>query len=183
MAHEFILADSNHHIATLTLNRPDKHNAMHAPMIHELLKALATFAADNSRILLIQAQGENFCAGGDIAWMQKIAKSSETENIEDAQLLADLLYQLYTYPKPTIVLTQGRTLGGGLGIVSAADIVIAADNAQFALPEVKIGLTPSMISPYVIAAIGQRAAHYYFLTGEIFNFVLVWFIKSQRLLL
>jgi methylglutaconyl-CoA hydratase len=101
--------------------------------------------------------------------MQKIASSTEDENYGDAQLLADLLYQLYCFPKPTIVLAHGATLGGGLGLLAAADIALAAKNASFGLPEVKIGITPSMISPYLIAAMGKRAAYFYFLTGERFG--------------
>jgi len=165
---EFIKLAHSNEIATLTLNRPDKRNAMHGPMIMECQQALKSLASDTSRVLLITGQGENFCAGGDIGWMQKIAVGSQADNYNDAELLADLLYQLYTFPKPTIVLAQGATLGGGLGLLSAADIAIAAKSASFGLPEVKIGLTPSMISPYVIASLGERFAHYYFLTGERF---------------
>lgn len=166
---EFISVTQADKIVTISLNRPDKRNAMHGPMILELLHALKVHATDGSRVLIITGNGDNFCAGGDIGWMQKIAAGSKDENHDDAQSLADLLYQLYTFPKPTIVLAHGATLGGGMGLLSAADIAIAAKNAKFGLPEVKIGLTPSMISPYVMAAIGERQAHYYFLTGEQFG--------------
>lgn len=166
---EFIQVSTVDKIATLSLNRPDKRNAMHGPLISECLQALCALAADSSRVLVINGSGENFCAGGDIAWMQKIANGTRDENYNDAQLLADLLYQLYIFPKPVIVLAHGATLGGGMGLVSAADIALAANNAVFGLPEVKIGLAPSMISPYVISAIGERMAHYYFLTGERFG--------------
>jgi methylglutaconyl-CoA hydratase len=166
---EFINTSQADAIATITLNRPDKRNAMHGPLIAEVIAALEIFARDESRILLINGNGDNFCAGGDISWMQKIAAGSSDENYDDARLLAEMLYQLYHYPKPTIVLAHGAVLGGGLGLLAAADIAIAANNARFGLPEVKIGLTPSMISPYVIAAMGERLAHYYFLTGEQFG--------------
>lgn len=169
MSTEFIVLSHADDIATISLNRPDKRNAMHGPLIIELLEALKILAADKTRVLIIDGKGENFCAGGDIGWMQKIAAGSNDENYTDAQLLADLLYQLYIFPKPTIVLAHGATLGGGLGLLAAADIAIAAKNASFGLPEVKIGLTPSMISPYVIAAMGERMAHYYFLSGERFG--------------
>jgi methylglutaconyl-CoA hydratase len=142
---------------------------MHGPLIAELLHAFKVHAGDQSRVLVIKGNGENFCAGGDIDWMQKIASSSDDANYDDAQLLADMLYQLYIFPKPTMVLAHGATLGGGLGLLAAADIAIAANNASFGLPEVKVGITPSNISPYVIAAIGERMAHYYFLTGERFG--------------
>lgn len=171
MSFQFILTEEKNGIASVTLNRPEKRNALHQPMILELLTALKTFSQNTSRVLLINSKGENFCAGGDIGWMQKIATSSEDENFADAQYLADLLYALYAFPKPTIVMVQGAVLGGGLGLLAAADIAIAGKNAIFGLPEVKIGITPSIISPYVIAAMGERAAHYYFLTGERFGVV------------
>lgn len=167
---EFILVSKVEQIATITLNRPDKRNAMHAPLIKEVLQALKAMANDTAiRVLILNGNGDNFCAGGDIGWMQKIATGTDAENYDDAQLLADLLFAVYTFPKPTIVLAQGAVLGGGLGVLAAADIAIASKEAMFGLPEVKIGITPSMISPYMIAAIGERAAHYYFLTGERFN--------------
>jgi len=169
MATEYILVTKTNAITTITLNRPDKRNAMHGPLISELSTALQNAAEDETRLLIINGNGDNFCAGGDIAWMQKMAESSKKENEADAQFLAQLLYQLYCFPKPTIVLAHGSTLGGGLGLLAAADIAIAAKSAIFGLPEVKIGITPSMISPYLIAAIGERNAHYYFLTGERFG--------------
>jgi methylglutaconyl-CoA hydratase len=166
---EFITVTHNETIATLALNRPDKRNAMHGLMIRELREALKTLSEDTSRVLIIQGNGENFCAGGDIAWMQKIAMGTENENYQDAQELADLLYELYSFPKPVIVLAHGAVLGGGMGLLTAADIAIAAKDAVFGLPEVKVGLVPAMISPYVMTAIGERMAHYYFLTGERFG--------------
>lgn len=169
MTMEFIQVSQTDGIATIMLSRPDKRNAMHGPMIAELKHALTDLAQDHSRVVMLLGKGEHFCAGGDIAWMQHIATGTDDDNYQDAQSLADLLQQLYHFPKPTIVLAHGTTLGGGMGLLSAADIAIASDNAMFGLPEVKIGITPSMISPYVIAAMGERAAHYYFLTGERFG--------------
>lgn len=157
-------------ISTLTLNRPEKRNAMNQEMIKELLDALHHVALDHhSRVLIIKGSGEVFCAGADITWMQKIATFSDDENEDDAQLLADFLYQLYSFPKPTIVLAHGNVLGGGLGLLCACDIAIAANQTRFGFSEVDIGLTPSCISPYVLAAIGERASRYYFLTGERFD--------------
>ena len=157
-------------IATITLDRPEKRNAMHGQMITALLRVLRSFADDNHvRVLLIHGNGEHFCAGADISWMQQIAAGTYSDNYDDAQLLADLMYALYSFAKPIIVLAHGATLGGGLGLVAACDIAIAAKNATFGFSEVKIGITPSTISPYVITAIGERAAHYYFLTGERFG--------------
>lgn len=167
---QYIEMTTTHHITTLTLNRPKKRNAMNGEMVHELLNALQHAANDtHTRVLMIIGNGEHFCAGADIAWMQKISAGSADANYDDAQMLADLMYQLYVFAKPTIVLAHGATLGGGLGLLAACDIAIASKDASFGFLEVKIGLTPSTISPYVLAAIGERAAHYYFLTGERFS--------------
>lgn len=170
MANDIILISQSEGIATLTLNRPDKRNAMNAELIRALAQALQHCADDKTvRVVMITGNGEHFCAGADIAWMQKIAVASQDENYDDAQLLADLMYQLHHFPKPTLVLAQGTTLGGGLGLLSACDIALAAENAIFGFSEVKIGIAPSIVSPYVIAAIGERVARYYFLTGERFD--------------
>lgn len=158
-------------ITSITLNRPEKRNALNGDLITQLSQTLAQLAVDpDTTVLIMNGSGDHFCAGADIEWMQNvIASQSYDANYDDAQSLADMLYQLYHFPKPTIILPHGSTLGGGMGLVAACDIAIAAENAIFGLPEVKIGLAPSTVSPYVIAAIGERAAHYYFLTGERFN--------------
>jgi methylglutaconyl-CoA hydratase len=170
MTTDFIQVSASDGIATITLNRPEKRNAMHGQMITALLHALRLFSDDNQvRVLLVRGNGDHFCAGADIGWMQQIASGTYSDNYDDAQLLADLMYALYSFPKPVIVLTHGATMGGGLGLVAACDIAIAAKNATFGFSEVKIGMVPSTISPYVITAIGERAAHYYFLTGDRFG--------------
>lgn len=167
---ELILVSKSDGIATITLNRPDKRNAMNGHMVKELLHVLPEINKDtHSKILMIKGSGDHFCAGADIGWMQQLATSSYEENYDDAQYLADLMYQLYSFTKPTIVLTHGATMGGGLGLVAACDIAIGTKDSVFSFSEVKIGITPSTISPYVISVIGERAAHYYFLTGERFN--------------
>lgn len=176
MTYQYLRIAKNDTITTVTLNRPEKRNALHGPLISELLKVLEKMAVDETNILIINGAGEHFCAGADIAWMQKIAGGSINENYDDAQLLTDLVYQLYTFSKPTIVLAHGATMGGGLGLLAACDIAIAAENASFGFSEVKIGIAPSVVSPYVIAAIGERAAHYYFLTAEKFGAV-----EAQRI--
>lgn len=169
MSKDCVEVSTSNGMTTLALNRPEKRNAMNKHMVEAILHAIQTASHDETRVLLIYGKGEHFCAGADINWMKEIASSSHDENYADAQMLADLMYQVYLFPKPTIVLAQGATLGGGLGLISACDIAIAASNASFGFSEVKIGLAPSTISPYVIAAIGERAAHYYFLTGERFG--------------
>lgn len=166
---KYILVKDLGQITTICLNRPDKRNALHQEMILELSQTLSHLANNSCRVVIIQGAGEHFCAGGDIAWMQKIAESSHTENYTDAQLLADLIYQLYSFPKPTIVLAHGGVFGGGMGLLAAADIAIAAANTNFGFPEVKIGLIPSIVSPYIVNTIGERLAHYYFLTGDYFD--------------
>lgn len=170
MEYEFIVVEQSTHIALLTLNRPDKRNAMHGLLVAELTHALKQLASDDTiRVLIIQGNGDNFCAGGDVKWMQLQAEGSPSDNEADAMLLAELLYLLYHFPKPTLALAHGVTLGGGVGLLSACDVVVASDEASFGFSEVKLGIAPSVISPYVIDAIGQRAALYYFLTGETFN--------------
>lgn len=166
---EYILLEEKNEIATVTLNRVDKRNAVHGPMIAELIQALKKCEDGPCKVLMIKGNGEHLCAGGDIAWMQKMVTVSSDENHSDAQALSSLLYHLYCFSKPTIVLAHGSIMGGGLGLLAAADIAVATKSAIFGLPEVKIGLTPSIISPYVVAAMGERAAYYHFLTGARFN--------------
>jgi methylglutaconyl-CoA hydratase len=157
-------------IATIVLNKPEKRNALDTDLVQEFLLILKELAADTGvNIIILRAAGPHFCAGADIASMHKMAKKPSAENIKDAQLIATLLYQIYTFAKPVIALVHGATFGGGLGLAAAADIVLAANNATFCFSEVKIGLAPSIISPYIIKAIGERAAKYYFLTASKFD--------------
>jgi len=170
MSENLIEKKIDKHIAVISLNRPDKRNAMNAEMIQQLITALESVNKDKAvQVVVVRGNGTQFCAGADIRWMKETATSSYEKNYDDAQLLADLMYRLYTLDKPTIVLVHGAVMGGGLGLVSAADIAIGSDDAYFALSEVRIGITPSTISPYVINAIGERAAHYYFLTAGKFD--------------
>jgi len=156
-------------VTLLTLNRPEKRNALNAEVITEFHLTLKKISQDSSKILLINGEGDHFCAGGDIEEMQRNGLADEQVNLQDAELLAELLLTLYTFPKPTVVLAHGATLGGGMGLVTAADIAICSHEAKFGFPEVRIGLIPAVISPYVIAAIGKRNAQYYFLTAEQIN--------------
>jgi methylglutaconyl-CoA hydratase len=156
--------------ATLWLNRPERHNAFDDGLIAELSAALAALAADSAvRVLLLAGRGKSFSAGADLAWMKRMAGYSAAENEADAQKMAEMLHRLDSLPKPTIALVQGAAMGGGVGLVAACDIAIAAEDAQFAFSEARLGLTPATISPYVIAAIGPRAARRYFLTAERFD--------------
>lgn len=167
---EFIEFTVANQVGMLTLNRPQKRNAMNAGMIKEILQVLQNAASDEQiKVLVIKGNGEHFCAGADIKNMEEMITASSDENYSDAQRLADMMYRIHSFPKPTVVLAQGAIMGGGLGLLAACDIAIASVNAVFAFSEVKIGLAPSTISPYVLNAIGERAAYYYFLTAEKFD--------------
>lgn len=157
-------------IATVVINRPDKHNAFDDSMIRALRQAFNTLGADDSvRAIVLKSNGKHFSAGGDLAWMQRMADFNRDDNLQDAEDLAGMLLDLRQVPQPTIAQVQGAAFGGAVGLVSCCDIAIAASTARFALSEVRIGLIPATIGPYVIAAIGERAARRYFVTGEAFD--------------
>ena len=158
------------HIATITLNRPLIHNAIDDQLIHELMNVLRDLEQKPQvRAVLITAAGPSFCAGADLQWMKRMSTASQDENLRDAEQLAGMLRRLNIFPRPTVALVQGSAYGGGVGIVAACDVAIASEGATFSLSEVKLGLIPAVISPYVIAAIGPRAARRYFLTAERFD--------------
>ncbi len=163
--------DTDHrHVTTITLNRPEVRNAFDDRMIRELKDALADIDADSAtRCVVITGAGKAFCAGGDIEWMRSTAGFGELENIRDARVLAGLMATLNGLSKPTIARVNGHAFGGGVGLVSCCDIVIAAETAKLSLSEVRLGLVPAVISPYVVAAMGARQARRYFLTGEVFD--------------
>ncbi len=157
-------------VYTLTLTRPQKHNAFDDQVIAALSAELERVAADDgARALVLAAEGKSFSAGADLSWMQRMAAYSEADNLRDARALAELLHRLNSLPLPTVARVQGPAFGGAVGLISCCDMAVAADAASFSLSEVKIGLIPATISPYVIAAIGARAARRYFLTGERFS--------------
>ena len=157
-------------VATLTLNRPEKHNAFDDRMITDLLQALDNIDQDKSvRVLVLRAAGKSFCAGADLDWMRRMADYDFAQNLADARRLAQLMYRLNRLHKPVIARVQGASYGGGVGLIACCDIAIASDNAIFSLSEVRLGLIPSVISPYLIAAIGARAARRYFLSGDRFD--------------
>ncbi len=165
-----ILIERNGSTATLWLNRPDRHNAFDDVLIAEISSALGELAEDaDVRVLLLAGKGKSFSAGADLNWMRRMAGYSQQENEADAQGLAELMHRLDSLPKPTIALVHGAAMAGGIGLVAACDIAIAAEDAVFGLSEARLGLTPATISPYVIAAIGRRAARRYFLTAERFD--------------
>jgi len=157
-------------VATVTLNRPERHNAFDENVVAELTEAIGVVEADaRVRLLVLAAAGKSFSAGADLDWMRRMASYGEAENLADAKRLATLLQTLNFMAKPTIALVQGAALGGGVGLVAACDMAIARPEAVFGLTEVRLGLIPAVISPYVAQAIGERASRRYFLTGERFD--------------
>jgi len=152
------------------LSRPEVHNAFDDTLIAALTGTLRQFEADPQvRVLVLAARGPSFSAGADLGWMKRMAGYTEAENCRDAEALAELLRTLNSLKKPTIAAVQGNAYGGGVGLVACCDIAVAVEAATFALTEVRLGLTPATISPYVVAAIGERQARRYFLTAEAFN--------------
>ena len=157
-------------LATVTLNRPDVRNAFNEDVIAELTQAFTRLGQQaDVRCIVLAANGPAFCAGADLNWMRRIAGYSHAENLADAAQLAEMLRVIHTCPKPTVARVQGDVYAGGMGLVAACDMAVSVDTAHFCLSEVKLGLIPATISPYVIRAMGTRAAHRYFLTAERFN--------------
>jgi methylglutaconyl-CoA hydratase len=156
--------------ATVTLNRPDVRNAFNETTIAEVTLAFDELGKNEIvRAIVLAANGPAFCAGADLNWMKKMAGYSHAENNADALQLAEMLRTIYLCPKPVVAKVQGDCYAGGMGLVAACDIVVAADAANFCLSEVKLGLIPATISPYVIKAMGENAARRYFLTAERFS--------------
>lgn len=157
-------------VATISLNRPEVHNAFNEVLINELEQACTQLGQDpDLRVIILRGTGKTFSAGGDLNWMKRAASYTEAENWNDAVKLSDMFNSLNTVPKPVIALVQGAAMGGATGLISCADIAIATADTKFAFSEVKLGLVPATISPFVLAAIGARAARRYFITGERFS--------------
>ena len=154
-------------IARITLSRPEVHNAFNDIMINELLSAYQEIAINKDvRVVVITGKGQSFCAGADLNWMKRVKDYSYEQNLNEALNLAELFYTMYTMPQPTIAKVNGAAIGGGTGLVAVNDIVIASEKATFSLSEVKLGLVPACISPYVLRRVGERGCRELFLTGE-----------------
>lgn len=157
-------------VTTVKINRPDVHNAFNETVIKELQETFEALSADEeTRVVVLTGEGASFSAGADLNWMKRSAEFSLEENQADAVALSEMLSTIAACPKPTLAYVNGAAFGGGVGLVSCCDMGVALTSAQFALSEVRLGLTPATISPYVVRAIGSREAQRYFLTGERFD--------------
>ena len=157
-------------VATVTLNRPEVRNAFNAELIADITHTFNDLGhRSDVRCIVLAANGPAFCAGADLNWMRSMADYTREQNLADAAQLAAMMQTIYACPRPTIACIQGDVYAGGMGLVAACDMAVSVDTANFCLSEVKLGLLPSTISPYVIRAMGARAAHRYFLTAEKFT--------------
>ena len=170
MSDETLKVEVDGGVARLILARPEKHNAFDDAVIADFTAALERVATDSAvRVVVIASEGKSFSAGADLDWMRRMADYGEADNLADARALAVMLRTLNELPKPTIARVQGATFGGGVGLVACCDIAVASKAAIFCLSEARLGLTPSTISPYVVAAMGANEARRYFLTAERFD--------------
>jgi methylglutaconyl-CoA hydratase len=157
-------------IATVTLNRPAVHNAFNDDLIVRLDRAVTELGADpRVRMIVLAGNGKSFCAGADLNWMKAMMGYSEAENVADSSRLAEMLYKIHSCPKPTLARVHGAALAGGVGLISACDIAVAADHAKFGITEVKLGLIPANIALYLVPSIGVRAMRRYGMTGQLFD--------------
>jgi methylglutaconyl-CoA hydratase len=165
-----IIQSTDNGVHTITLDRSEMRNAFNEEVIAELKQAFMAVAQNPKiRCVVLTAKGPAFCAGADLNWMRRMADYTHAQNMADAAELAAMLNAIYTCPQPTIARVQGDVYAGGLGLVAACDIAVAVESATFCVSEVKLGLIPATISPYLIRAMGARAAHRYFLTAERFS--------------
>ena len=170
MSDQNLILETGNGVAKLILNRPDVHNAFDDELIEDIINALSNVSNDDSvRAVILTSTGKHFSAGADLNWMKRMATLSEEENRNDAQRLAELMHALNNLNKPTIALVDGAAYGGAVGLIACCDMAIATQRSRFCLSEVKIGLSPAVISPFVVAAIGERQARRYFLTAEVFD--------------
>lgn len=154
-------------VATVTLNRPEVHNAFNEVELAEILDVFTDLAGNKEvRVVVLTGNGKSFCAGADLNWMKKMKDYTYEENFADAMVLAKAMHAIYSLPQPTIARVNGAAFGGGMGLICACDIAIAAEGAKFSLSEVRLGLVPACIAPYVIRKIGVGSARQYFITGE-----------------
>lgn len=157
-------------LVTVTLNRPDAHNALDELLVRELTRSFDMLSVDPAcRLVVLKANGPGFCAGSDLGWMQRTAGASQHAHLLEAQNLALMMKTLHMFPKPLLAMVQGTVAGVGVGLLACCDVVVASDSASFRLSDVKFGLVPAVVGPYVVQAIGVRAAKRYFITAEPFS--------------
>jgi len=170
MTNSFLMTADERGVATVTLHRPAKHNAFDDQLIEGLTHQLKSIDEDSSiRVLVLTGSGESFSSGADLAWMQSMVDYDEVTNHQDAMQLALLMRTLHQLSKPTIARVNGSAFGGAIGLITCCDMAIASEQAMFAFSEIKLGIAPAVISPYVMAVIGQHQAKRLFLTGEFFS--------------
>jgi methylglutaconyl-CoA hydratase len=164
------IATDQRGVATLTLNQPDKHNAMSGDMINEISRAAALLGSDETvRVVILTGAGKSFCAGGDLGWMKSQFEADRKTRIAEAMKLAGMLRDLNEMPKPLIGRINGQAFGGGIGMMSVCDSAVGVEDAKFALTETRLGLIPATISPYVIARMGEGKARQVFMSGKRFD--------------
>ncbi len=159
----------NSHLATIVLNRPEVHNALNEEMIVELTQALELLRNHTFRILILKGEGKSFCSGADIQYMKHLGEQSYLKNVEEAKKLADLLYALYFFPKPTISIGKGNIMGGGIGLVACCDFSFCTRETFFSFSEARLGILPAVISPYIIRRIGLSKTKELFLSAKKFQ--------------
>ncbi len=169
MAYNTLQVELSNDVLTVTLNRPEVHNAFNDELIAEAIDLFSNIDAGAARVLVLKGTGKNFCAGADLNWMSRMVSYTRAENIRDSALLAKMYALIDDCPLPIVGRIQGAAIGGGVGLVSVCDVAITTSTTQFGLSEVKLGILPAVISPYVIAKIGQTHARALFLTGERFD--------------
>ena len=168
--YQSIITEVDDSIGILTLNKAERHNAFDELLIDEITRGLLELEDDpRVRVVVLSSTGKNFCAGADLNWVRRAATASEQENLRDARELARLMSTLNEFSKPTVARVQGPAYGAGLGLIAACDIAVATYDTLFALTEVKLGLLPAVVCPYVVAAIGERYARRYMLSAERFS--------------
>ncbi|HYC62804.1 MAG TPA: enoyl-CoA hydratase/isomerase family protein [Thermoanaerobaculia bacterium] len=169
MAYNTLLVELRDEVLTITLNRPDVHNAFNDELIGEAIDLFSNIDTNAARAVVLQGTGRNFCAGADLNWMSRMVAYTREENVRDSSLLAKMYALIDECPLPVVGRIQGAAIGGGVGLVSVCDVAITTNTTQFGLSEVKLGILPAVISPYVIAKIGPSHARALFLTGERFD--------------
>lgn len=172
MGNDQVIVEKEQAVTTVWLNREEVRNAFNEEVIQQLIKVLETIGQDDTtRLVVLRGKGPSFCAGADLNWMKKAINYSLNDNLVESRQLSKLLYNLYTFPKPTFAIVHGAAIGGGIGLLAACDFVFSEKETRFSFSEVKIGLVPACIAPYAIKRIGEHKAKQLMLTGKTFDAV------------